>query len=341
MSTRSMVIHRTAVCCLATAVMLTTPHLANAAAWHATIGAQNHDKGHQALAFLPNEIWIHVNDTIMWTSNVDELHTVTFLTDGQIWPFFDPNPCPPPIPATFNGAACVSTPVLFKGDTFTLKFTGTGNFKLVCLLHENMTGVIHVLAAGATLPHDQRFYDEEAKHEAHALLHDDDGGRGGPKVLTEGAAANGPAPGGPHHDHAVTVGVGEVTSTPGGKETFSILRFINDDIVIHVGETVEFTNHDPVTPHTITFGAEPGDLPDPSGTGPDDPDGARHAIINSPSDNVHSGFIVAAAQDELGKPQTPVGVTRFRVTFTHPDTYPYICALHEDLGMKGRIIVVP
>ena len=30
--------------------------------WHATVGAQSNDKGHQALAFLPNEIWIHAGD---------------------------------------------------------------------------------------------------------------------------------------------------------------------------------------------------------------------------------------------------------------------------------------
>jgi plastocyanin len=336
-----MVIQRAAVCCLAAAATLAIPTLASAAAWHATIGAQNHDKGHQALAFLPNEIWIHLNDTIMWTSNADEIHTVTFLTEHQIRPPFDPNPCPPAVPATFNGTACVSTPVLFKGDTFTLKFTATGNFKVVCLLHENMTGVIHVLAPAAALPHDQKFYDDEALQAAHALLHDDDGRRGDLKgAENEGPSADGPAPA-PHHAHAVTAGIGEVTSTPGGKQTLSILRFMDDDIVIHAGETVEFTNSDPVTPHTITFGTEPGDLLDPSGTGADDPDGARHAIVATPSDNVHSGFIVAGAQDELFKPQTDLGITRFRVTFPNPGTYPYICALHDDLGMKGRVIVLP
>jgi len=30
-----------------------------------------------------------------------------------------------------------------------------------------------------------------------------------------------------------------------------------------------------------------------------------------------------------------------RITFTAPGVYPYICALHDDLGMKGRIVVLP
>jgi hypothetical protein len=31
----------------------------------------------------------------------------------------------------------------------------------------------------------------------------------------------------------------------------------------------------------------------------------------------------------------------FRVTFTHAGTYDYICALHDNLGMVGKVIVKP
>ena len=33
--------------------------------------------------------------------------------------------------------------------------------------------------------------------------------------------------------------------------------------------------------------------------------------------------------------------TRFRVTFTQPGVYPYICVLHDELGMVGQVIVLP
>lgn len=72
-----------------------------------------------------------------------------------------------------------------------------------------------------------------------------------------------------------------------------------------------------------------------------DSDGARHAVINTTADGVHSGFIVASAQERTGLAQLPPGVTRFRVTFTNPGTYPYICAIHDELGMKGTVIVLP
>ena len=146
-----------------------------------------------------------------------------------------------------------------------------------------------------------------------------------------------------HHDaHGVAAGMGEVTATAGGSSTLSVMRFSHDRIEIHAGQTVEWTNQDPVTPHTITFGMEPpGDPFPPSPDVTVDADGARHAIIASTSDSTHSGFIIAAPQERLGLPQAPLGVTRFRVTFPHAGEFHYICALHDDLGMRGTVIVRP
>ena len=140
----------------------------------------------------------------------------------------------------------------------------------------------------------------------------------------------------------MAAGIGEVSATAGGSETLSVMRFLQPNFEIHAGQTVEWTNLDPVTPHTITFGTEPPppfDPPSPDVTV--DPDGARHAVISSPSDTTHSGFIIAAPQERLGLPQAPLGVTRFRVTFPNAGIFPYICALHDDLGMKGKVIVRP
>jgi plastocyanin len=72
-----------------------------------------------------------------------------------------------------------------------------------------------------------------------------------------------------------------------------------------------------------------------------DQDGARHAIIASTSDSTHSGFIIQAFQERRGLPQLPLGVTRFRVTFPNPGIFPYICALHDEMGMVGQVTVTP
>jgi plastocyanin len=296
--------------------------------WHATVGAQSKDKGRQALAFLPNEIWIHVGDSIAWTFNADDIHTVTFLTDGQVRPPF-PVGCPgfSPSGASFDGSTCVTSPPFITGQTFVVNFPTAGNYKLVCLVHEDMTATIHVLDTSVKLPHEQSFYDREAAREAQDLL-------SAPDLLsrhTHDKSAN-----------AVAVGIGQILANGGGHETVSLMRFVEPEQVIHAGATVEWTNFDPITPHTITFGEEPaGDPAPPSGNVTIDIDGALHGTISSTSDNVHSGFIISAPQERIGLPQAPLGTTKFRITFTAPGVYPYICALHDDLGMKGRIIVLP
>ena len=317
-----------------TAMVVTTLLFAPQAAraqWHATVGAQSWDSARQALAFLPNELWIHAGDDVTWTFQAGEIHTVTFLATSpaaQVRPPF-PVGCPgfSGEPAMFDGTACISTPPLVKGASFKVAFPAAGNFKLVCLVHPDMTGVVHVLDKAKPLPHDQIFYDAEAAAQAQALLSDRDGGDDDIVVSIPGH---------------VSAGTGEISTTGPGTQTLSVMRFMADEIVIHAGQTIEWDNKDPEDPHTITFGTEPaGDPFPPSNNVTVDADGARHAIINATSDSVHSGFILAAPQERTGLAQSPLFFTRFRVTFTHPGTYPYICALHDNLGMKGKVIVLP
>ena len=296
------------------------------AQWNATVGAQSADLGRQALAFLPNEIWIHAGESITWTVAADEPHTVTFLTDGQIRPPFTVG-CPGFSEGSviFDGSSCVTSPILFKGAELTVAFPVAGNFKLVCLIHEDMTGIVHVLDPSQPLPHDQEFYDRLAQTESRALLADRDTA----KLMHQ------------HTQNSVTVGGGEIVGTGAGTGTLSLMRFSDPVITVRAGETVEWTNEDSTTPHTVTFGTEPEDPGPASSNVAVDSDGAGHGVLNSPSDSVHSGFLQAAPQDRTGLAQAPPGVTRFRVTFSTPGIYPYICALHDGLGMKGKVVVLP
>lgn len=159
---------------------LTLPHAVQAQ-WHATVGAQSKNKGHQALAFLPNEIWIHAGDSVTWKFDTDEIHTVSFLTSGQTrLPFQVGCPGFTDGSAAFDGSTCVTTGSLVNGQTFTVTFPVVGNFKIVCLVHVNMTGVVHVLNLSQPLPHDQDFYDDQAAEVGHNLLSaaNDDGDHG-------------------------------------------------------------------------------------------------------------------------------------------------------------------
>jgi len=312
-------------------VLRTVPVLADQI--QATVGAQSGDKGRQALAFLPNELWVHAGDSVTWAFPTDEPHTVTFLGATLRPPF--PVGCPPgPPPGTTPSGSsvpatpCVNSGILLGGPTYTVMFPTPGNFKLVCLLHTNMTGVVHVLNASQPLPHDQAFYDQQGAQQAVDLLADASGLQGRGVAIAQQTSRN-----------EVTAGIGEIVATGGGSQTASVMRFLQGRIVVHVGDTVEFTNLDPVTPHTVTFGAEPLNPVPPSLGVTTDSDGALSATLGSPSDSTNSGLLVASSQDQLFAPQSPLTPTRFRVTFSKPGTYDFICALHDDLGMTGRVIV--
>ena len=318
-------LRRISYCALLIALLV--PALALADTWQLQVGAQTSDKANQALAFLPNEIWIHSGDSVTWTFVTDEVHTVTFLTPGQVrLSRFAGCPGTTPDFSVYDGTACVNSGILQDGATYSVIFLLAGNFKLVCLAHPDMTATIHVLAESTLLPHDQAFYDRQAASQRASLLSD--------------ARASAYVHGG---HNAVIAGAGKINGTGGGTETASVMRFMAATKVIHVGETVEWTTSEAVTSHTITFGPEPAatNLIPPSANVTVDPDGARHAVINSPTEAVHSGFITEAPQDRTGLPQAPLGVTRFRVTFTQPGVYNYKCALHDNLGMVGEVIVLP
>ena len=162
-------------------IALGVPPSAWADNWQLQVGAQNGDQANQALAFLPNEIWIHTGDSITWTFPAHEIHSVTFLKPGQVRPSRVAG-CPginaTPDFSLFDNTACVNSGILFNDPalssppTYTVVFPATVNFKLVCLAHANMTATIHVLDMSTPLPHDQVFYDQQADRERADLLSD-------------------------------------------------------------------------------------------------------------------------------------------------------------------------
>ena len=321
-------------------IAIILPISAVAENWQLLVGGQTGDMAHQALAFLPNEIWVHAGDSITWSFPSNEVHTVTFLMPTQVRPnrFTGCSAGLPPDGRTpdfsiFDNSACVNSGIITNqdGKSYSVVFPTPGNYKLVCLAHPNMTATVHVVELSAALPHDQAFYDQEANRERADLLSD----------AMDGAHNHS------GNNHEISAGVGHILGNAGGTQTASVMRFMNETKVIHVGDTVEWTTGEAVTNHTITFGPEPDPLHQipPSANVVVDPDGARHAYISSPSDAVHSGFIAELPQDRIGLAQAPLGgsnaPTRFRVTFTAPGVYQYKCVLHDELGMVGKIVVLP
>jgi plastocyanin len=327
--------------CLALAALLTggATRTASATEWKAWVGAETPDLGNQILAFLPNEFWIYAGDSIRFSFLTDEVHTVSFLKPGQTRPaafslvgingnVFVGCPGTTPDGSSFDNSACVTSAPSTVGQTYTVNFPTANNFKLVCLVHSRMTGAIHVLQLSETLPHDQDFYSRQAYLQEAKLLSDANRlqGRGNDEGARTSALT-------------VTAGVSAILANGGGSQTLAVMRFLGTTTVVHVGDTVEWTNLSTPVFHTITFGTEPAnDMPPSSGVSVD-LDGVRHAVISSPDDNVNSGFLGAPNQETVGQPQGPLDSTRFRVTFTAPGTFNYICAIHDDVGMKATVIV--
>lgn len=344
---------RKLTCWAAGTLLMVLPQALRADSWHAKVGSQSHDEGTQAIAFLPNEMWIHAGDSITWTFSANENHSVTFLKVGQIRPTFAvgcTSGTPPngttPDGSSFDGTDCVNSGLIATpGTTYTVNFPAPGNYVVVCLLHANQSGTIHVLSASETLPHDQDFYDRQAALEEHDLLSDRDNGLA--SKLREDTARNpGDGTSTMNSDvRIVVMGAGELVATPGGAQSVSRMRFDRESVTIHAGQTVEWASSD-VSGHSVEFGTGEFTPLDPATASPDvvfshDADGVLHAVLPSITDNLYSGKIAAQSQERTGLGQLAPGATRFRVTFTTPGTYPYVCAYHDEIGMKGEVIVLP
>ena len=290
----------------------------------------------QVMAFVPNEIWIHQNDSITWTHATDEGHTVTFLYQPQPASPGSPYPAAQQRPSgavgcsayggatSANGSAydpsgtlglqCVNSgTVADYGTTYTVSFPAQGNFKFTCLIHSSMFGTVHVLAPSSALPYMQSAYNAQVAQQVVNLASD---------LVPFGLFVNG--------SNLRVYTVGKILSTGGGWQYGSMFRFVdaqgniitrNSPLKVHVGQTVEFVNLDPAEPHTITFGCPTDDPTCPTGGGAGAfvdtsgakgtaEDGARFAVLNAgfdpadetnrdanAKDGINSGLLIAEAQD--------------------------------------------
>ena len=109
------------------------------------------------------------------------------------------------------------------------------------------------------------------------------------------------------HAHTVAMGADDGVAM--------VMRFIRPTIRIHVGQQVSFTNTGMAAPHTVTFGVEPANFFAPSG----DP-------TNFSGGDLNSGIVGPGGS--------------FTVTFKKAGTFGYSRALHDYMGMMGKVIVV-
>jgi plastocyanin len=84
-------------------------------------------------AFSPNPVNVKVGDTITWTNDDSQIHTVVSGTGAS-----DPN-----MGKVFDSSPGLKT-LLAPKQTFSHKFDTTGEFPYFCMLHPTMVGKVTV-----------------------------------------------------------------------------------------------------------------------------------------------------------------------------------------------------
>ena len=112
-------------------------------------------------AYVPGDVTILVGDSIKYTIESDEPHSVTFgngpaAVPPPEWPAAGvtgtnpPPPAPGALTGTYAGTGHLNTQLMFKGSTATITFTAAGAFPFICIIHPGMAGTVNVVASGAT-----------------------------------------------------------------------------------------------------------------------------------------------------------------------------------------------
>ena len=60
--------------------------------WQAAVGLATKDQAIQGMVFLPEMLWINKGDTVNWTIQSGDIHTVTFLPPKQSPPQYTASP---------------------------------------------------------------------------------------------------------------------------------------------------------------------------------------------------------------------------------------------------------
>ena len=303
---------------LASGAAVVAAPLQTAQTWHVQAGTGTVNNSVATLQFYSSAITIDVGDSVTWNA-VGDGHTVSFLSGAPAPAPFDPAAQAPAGGSTYDGTGIVSSGVFVPGPpgglgpggpstSYTLTFTAPGDFVYNCLIHPGMQGSVTVQPAGTPYPATQEQYDAQSATDSAAAL-----GSGvtlaNAYQVTSSANADG------HTTYNVSAGVGNGAA--------SSIAFIPVALTIAPGDTVTWTNTDPIEPHTVTFAGPDGKIPTV-----EDPTAAMPA--GGPTEDgstfTNSGI--------LGGPPQP-----YSLTFPTTGIFNYVCIIHAGLGMKGTIVV--
>jgi plastocyanin len=340
----------------APAAARTGPHT-----WHVLVGAQGAHQAIQTMGYYPRHIWVDQGDTVVWSADSAEIHTVTFLGHGTPCPADslcavppqgfnpgDPVQSTPHGSQTYDGSSYYSSGLLTTahGDTgplppfvhvvrsYRLVFPADlapGTYWYLCLVHGRMqVGSVTVQPAGSPYPFTQRDYDARARHGISKDIAD--GHRLWARARRQARRLS--------HGHARTVLNGVMDARA------MIMRFVPSVVTIHRGQQVRFLASSMGEPHTVTFGNDETGC----GRAPCNPEQPWN-VVPTPDGNLRAtyparngGFTGSPRALNSGlmmglPPQVTHLANRLVVRFVSARRFRFACALHDYMGMTGVVRV--
>lgn len=298
-----------AACAVILALAFTAPASASSSStartWRVNVAAETPDDAIQTMAFMPGTVWINAGDSILWTVRAGEIHTVTFLKSGTSLPEFDPfNPMHllPQGGTSYDGHSYYNSGLLSDEGAaagFPVHMTYTLKFPKT----GNFT--YWCLVHGKMMKGTVHVRAAGTKYPFTQADYNRQAAKKKAADISDGmhlwqkTAQKA-------NNHNVYAGADDGIAM--------VMRFIDQRVTVHVGQRVTFRNTGMAAPHTVTFGTEPANIFAPLG----DP-------THFAGGQLSSGILLP-------------GHT-FTVTFTKAGRYPYICALHDFLGMVGTVTV--
>lgn len=295
--------------------------------WSVLVGGASKDYAFQALDYYPNSITIDAGDTVTFTvagGAGGDAHTVAFVPAGAKMPStLDPKDLAPHGSTTVTGKKFLNSGILVGGQTYTLKFTTPGTYRIVCLFHEPaMEGAVIVQKAGTPYPHDAAYYRRLGATQLRADLR----------------AARASVREFPFKPGGTTLAAGidpQLVQYP--PTDLTVLRFVNTrkpakaaasgNLTIKVNTVVTFVNETSNEPHTVTLNvAGKSGLP---------------SINPDPPVNVAPHGVTTYDGTKVVNSGTFLGGRAFELMFTKAGTYYYGCLYHVNSGMAGTITVTP
>ena len=351
---RRALIFSTAVC-LTLFLLILGPAMAAASPAHAApqtftvlVGWENPHQGIGLTAYFPDDLTVHVGDTVHWLQNSNEIHTVTFLgglpiADVPLIIFAPPGGLSPlmfnpeavfPAPAPAAGLVDTSTFVnsgLMGRETgqardFSVMFSAAGEYDYLCLVHGvMMSGKITVVPAGTPIYSPQQAL-AQGRRQVAALLAQVPAVQRAANMQIVPSVKN--ADGTKTHTVMIGYASGQI----------DLMQFFPNTLRVRPGDTVHW-ELSPANdaPHTVTFL-----------NGTDDP---PLAVFVAPLLYLNPAVLFPDGSDTLTRtgmfnsgllaPGTPDTDYMLKIGSMAPGLLRYQCLLHDTSGMRGTLMVLP